>query len=261
MPLEEPVTFISEEQQIVGIWHEPVRALHPAPAVVLCHGFTGHKSESHRLFVSTGRALARSGIGALRFDFRGSGDSAGESETMTVAGEVADARAALAYLQDRAGVDGKRIGLLGLSLGGMIAALTLPLEPDIRAVSLWNPVADPEGVARRRRTERSDRELVSCGVADYHGWAVGPAFLRELPELRPVESLVSGGRPVLIVLGDQDESVPNAEGLRYADTLRKGEVPVDVEIIKGGGHTFESLDTKKAAITLTVNWLTRALRD
>jgi len=67
--------------------------LHRAPGkrlVIFCHGFTGNKAESGRLFVQTARALQKAGINALRFDFMGSGDSSGEFHQMTPNTQIQD---------------------------------------------------------------------------------------------------------------------------------------------------------------------------
>src|SRR2546426_5960176 len=57
---------------------ERARARRGGPGVVLFHGFTGDRMESHWLFVKCSRALALAGIASLRFDFYGSGESEGE---------------------------------------------------------------------------------------------------------------------------------------------------------------------------------------
>ena len=50
---------------------------------LLCHGFTGNKIDFNRLLVQAARALAQSGLNALRFDFMGSGDSSGDFNQMS----------------------------------------------------------------------------------------------------------------------------------------------------------------------------------
>ena len=74
---ERPIVFYNKGQQLNGILHSPVACAALCPAVVFFHGFTGTKVEPHRIFVKTARELAAIGFYALRFDFRGSGDSEG----------------------------------------------------------------------------------------------------------------------------------------------------------------------------------------
>jgi uncharacterized protein len=260
MIAEQPVVFLSDSQQVVGMWHEPVRTHEQAaPAVVFLHGFTGHKAESHRLFVETARALAAQGIGALRFDFRGSGDSEGDFKDLTIMGEVADARAALAFARSRPGVDPARIGLLGLSIGGAVAPYVVADDPGLRAVVLWNPVACPGRSAERRRTPDSARQLQEWGFVDFNGWAVGAALMEELPTLDPVPVLARGSAPAFILLGSNDEVVPNEEGYMYQRAVESAGGTVCLEVIDGGDHTFACVPHKQIAIHKTVTWLTSVL--
>ncbi len=95
--METPVVFNCKGQQIIGILHLPDGRT-KVPGVLLLHGFTGHKAEIHRMLVKLARKLAAHGIGCLRFDFRGCGDSAGEFEEMTLRTKLCDATVALKFL-------------------------------------------------------------------------------------------------------------------------------------------------------------------
>ena len=92
----EPVMFESDGQAILGVIHRPRQP--PAerlPAVVIFHGFVGSKDQPHQIFVKLAEALAAAGVIALRIDFRGRGDSEGDTVDMTFEGDMADARGAL----------------------------------------------------------------------------------------------------------------------------------------------------------------------
>ena len=73
---ESQISFLSKDKQLIGMVHYPI--IGNGNAVLMCHGFTSDKVENKRLFVETARAFAREGFVAFRFDFFGSGDSAGE---------------------------------------------------------------------------------------------------------------------------------------------------------------------------------------
>jgi dienelactone hydrolase len=126
--MEELLWIPSRGKRMAAVLHLP-DGRGRAPAVLMCHGFTGHKAESHRLFVHTARRLMQEGLVVLRFDFLGSGDSEGLFEEMTIRGEVEDALNALAFLRGHGRVDAARVAMLGFSLGGCVVALDLkPLE-------------------------------------------------------------------------------------------------------------------------------------
>ena len=103
--IERPIVFYNKGQQLNGILHSPTDCDALCPAVVFFHGFTGTKVEPHRIFVKTARELAAIGFYALRFDFRGSGDSEGDFSEMTIGGEISDAIKSIDILAAMQGVD------------------------------------------------------------------------------------------------------------------------------------------------------------
>lgn len=257
---ETPITFTVDDEQVVGIWHSANAPFEAAPAVVCCHGFTGHKAECQRLFVQLARALAAHGIGVLRFDFRGSGDSAGEFRDMTVSREVADAQAALAYVQSRPDVDPGYLALLGFSLGGLVAALTAAEHPGLRALVLWNPVGRPARLVERLGAEDLARIEQPDGIVDFGGWAVGAPFFQEMRTLDPLPKVaVPGTTPVLVVTGEADASVPMTEGQTYVEALRAVGREVTAHNVRAAGHTFNTLAHQREAIEVTAVWLSLCL--
>ncbi len=83
-------------------------------------------------------ALSRAGYGVLLFDLRGHGDSGGRRFSRGVLG-VDDVLAAVAWLSRRHDVRG-RIGLLGVSVGGMLAIQAAARNAYIRAVAADGPI-------------------------------------------------------------------------------------------------------------------------
>ena len=87
--------------------------------VILMHGI--FSSKDFPPMPTIARELARQGIGSVRFDFNGHGKSDGKMEEMTIARELADARAmweavkALPYVSS--------VALLGHSQGGAVASM------------------------------------------------------------------------------------------------------------------------------------------
>jgi uncharacterized protein len=150
MPLNErAIHFDVHGQRVWGVLHLPIQAAEPVPAVLILHGFTGQRGEGHRLFVLFSRLLAQHGIASMRIDFRGSGESEGAFDEMTPTREVEDVVAAYAFLRDRPEVDGSRLGLMGLSMGGMVAALSVAQpRSGFRGLGVVG-TGPPEGLARR----------------------------------------------------------------------------------------------------------------
>lgn len=97
----------------------------PHPAVVLLSGSgpqdRDHQVSGHSTFLVLADHLTRQGIAVLRCDDRGVGQSTGTFATALQGDFAADALAAAAWLRARPEIDPQRVGLIGLSEGGMIA--------------------------------------------------------------------------------------------------------------------------------------------
>lgn len=243
--MEERLLWIpSRGQRMAGVLHLP-EGRGRAPAVLMLHGFTGHKAESHRLFVHAARALAAAGFVVLRFDFLGSGDSEGEFEQMTIRGEVEDALSALAFLRAQRRVDTARIGMLGFSLGGCVAALSLPRAGDIKSLVLWAPVSNPM------------RWMPPTGVPDRPqnrgGYLVGVGFFKELPDLKPLESVRAYKGAVLVLHGTADNSVSPQEGRAYESAFIQARA-FEFRLIPDADHTFTDPNAERSLIQQTVEW-------
>jgi alpha/beta superfamily hydrolase len=247
--MEVQVSFSSEGEAVLGVLHIPERV--PAPGLIMCHGFTGHKAETHRLFVDAARDFCEHGLAALRFDFRGLGDSAGEFREMTVSREITDARAAFDFLASRSEVNPGRLGVLGLSLGGCVAACLAGRESRARALVLWGPVAHATHLF-----ERLAPEFGSDLVVDMQGWALGRALLDDLPNIDPLKEIEGYSGPSLVVHGTADESVPPSEGSDYRIALGGR---CRLHHVAGADHVFSSLPWKTEAIEVSREFLVDAL--
>lgn len=221
----------------------------PAPGVVLFHGFTGDRMESHWLFVKCSRALARAGVASLRFDFFGSGESEGEFREGTLATEVADAEDAVSFFRGRDGVDPQRIGLLGLSLGGAIAALTAE-RLGARALVLWSAVAHFPRLHAIAAT--LTRPFGDGGARDYGGHEISPRFLDAAAQLDPLAGVARFHEPTLVIHPERDEHLPLDHP---ADLFQASAASVkEIIIVPGADHTFSSLAWEREVIGRTVEW-------
>jgi len=246
--MELQIGFRSGDQQVFGVLHVPEST--PAPGSIMCHGFTGHKAETHRLFVDAARDFTRNGLAVLRFDFRGSGDSEGEFHEMTVSREIEDARAALDFLASRPEVDPARLGVLGLSLGGCVAACLAGTDERVRALVLWAAVGHME------RTFDGLAPEFTGDVLDMTGWPLGRGFLDDLPNIQPLKQLEKYVGPSLVVHGSNDETVPPSDASDYRLALGGH---CRLHMVEGADHVFSTLRQKAEAIEVSRDFLVSAL--
>lgn len=113
------VTFASGTLALAGRWLAP-RGDGPFPALVVIHG-SGESSRGNPWTESLAAVALEERIGVLLPDKRGSGRSEGDWREAGFVELAEDALAGVRYLASRADVAKGRIGLMGLSQGGMIA--------------------------------------------------------------------------------------------------------------------------------------------
>ncbi|GGJ30380.1 alpha/beta hydrolase family protein [Deinococcus roseus] len=227
--METWATFAVGGQKIHGMLHLPDTPRPEAgfPSVVFLHGFTGSRSEHHRLFVLLARRLAQLGVAALRFDYRGNGDSEGDFSEMTVTRNVEDAVHAAEYLRNYPGIDPLQVRVLGFSMGGLTAILAAAGMQAERLL-LWAPAA-PEGMMRMLNGK------IPATTTDFGGWPLGRNYFLDLAKHDSRKALAAYAGPVLILQGEKDEAVPPKTAIQYAENSR-----ADLVVLPDADHIFGS---------------------
>ncbi len=254
--MEKPITFTNEGQQLIGILHTPDdKQTHLG--VLLLHGCTGSKSEGHWLFVKLARSLCEAGFSVLRFDFRNSCDSEGTFEQMTLSGEISDGLKALDVLSEQTAIDPERIGILGLSLGGCVAACVTGRSKNVKSTVLWAPVGKPDEDVQKIIDERY--VTINEFPIEQGGFRFGHAFYEELPKIHPQREILSTQGPVLVVCGSKDKSVSPLRSEEYQEILEDHGIPCERILIEGADHTFTQSAHERMAIEETVRWFGETL--
>ena len=203
------VAFAVAATQIEGILHLPDGQTVGGAAVLAGHG--GTMADTAYLC----DALAAAGIAALRFTVRVDGDAlAGLADT---AGAVRLLRAHPAIPQ--------RIGVVGWSFGGVVAALAAGRDSRIRAAVLVSTPA----------------------ARDY--W--GPA--------KPLAEITRTRAQVLIVRPAEDEVVAPSDADRYAEVLTQARVRHELVTIAGADHAFTRPAERAEMLGAVTTWLRAAL--
>ncbi len=112
----------------------------PFPAVLLITG-SGQEDRDetifgHKPFAVIADYLTRRGFAVLRVDDRQIGKSTGDLSRATTLDFSKDVETSLHELQKRKDIDQKKIGLIGHSEGGLIAAMVAAENPDVRFIIL-----------------------------------------------------------------------------------------------------------------------------
>ena len=130
------VWFGPPERPLFGWVSMPAGGLARGGAI-LCPPMGEEGRSAHRTFRRLAEALAEQGIVALRFDYDGTGDSAGlQDDPDRVASWLASVEAARQFLLDLGAPDVSAVGMrLGATLAGCQAAASTPF----RSLALWDP--------------------------------------------------------------------------------------------------------------------------
>jgi hypothetical protein len=262
-----------------------------SPAVVL----VGSASPAERdevidgvpVFTQLARALADAGHVVLRYDRRGSGQSGGRVEAVTLADYADDAIAAMKWLAKQGGVDSRHIVLAGYGDGGAVALVAASHEKRIAGVITMNASgslgADLLLVQQRRvldamnlpvtdRQARIDlQKKIQAAVISGKGWEGIPEPLRRQADTpwfksvltyNPALVLPQVRQPLLILHGDLDPNVPPSEAdlLGQIANTRKKAAPTTVVHVPDVNHTLADPKTHAASeklVSAMVEWIHR----
>ena len=147
MPEERALSFACRGAWLYGILSLPAVAATPQPrGVLIVVGGPQYRAGSHRQFTLLARDLAAAGIPAMRFDYRGMGDSEGTLQDFENVDD--DLRAAIDRFFAEV-PDMRDVVLWGLCDGASAAAMYAPQDERVTGLVLLNPwVRTEEGAAR-----------------------------------------------------------------------------------------------------------------
>lgn len=214
----------------------------PHPTVAVFPGGAWKFGNRHHPDATTlARALAREGIAAASVSYRRTAQAPHPAQ-------IEDCRSAFHFLRDNAqrfDLDASRIGVMGASAGGHLAALLGATEtPDSRprcVVGLCAPLDfgrnDEEEVTGLQLSLLSDLFGLDKSRADELGVE---GFLDELHnravEASPIHFVDSGDPPFLLVHGAQDTIVPVGHSRRMHAKLIEAGVRCDYVEVPDSGH-------------------------
>jgi alpha-beta hydrolase superfamily lysophospholipase len=255
---QEAFFFRESRGALYGSYHPPTAAVRPT-AVVLCPPYGHEYLQGHRAFRLLADRLAEVGFPALRFDYRGTGDSAGDAEQVDLDLWREDVRAATEMCRARSGR--QRVCALGLRLGGSLAALEAGRGGAFDALVLWDPiVSGPDYLAELARVEHDFRQSLpgaSARAAGQPGGVLGfpypRALLDQLGALDLRSARVEGTRAALVIhtRPEQAGPVPSLPlGVARQDSVAVSEPRIWME-------DADKALIPQGAIAAAVDWLSK----
>jgi hypothetical protein len=226
---DEEVRFRNGDVELAGTFSRPAGA-GPHPALALLGGSGPQDRDADLFGMPFFRVLAEhltwSGFAVLRWDDRGVGGSSGSTADSTTEDLAGDALAALAWLRARPEVARDRVGLLGHSEGGAVAALAAArgeaafvvqlagaaMRGDALLAAQAERLAEASGAGAEKTAEllAAQRQLFAA-VRSGQGWEAIESAARQRT-LEQIEALPAEQRAAI------------ADPRAYADTLVRAEL-------------------------------------
>ncbi len=219
-----------------------------SPVLVLCHGYPSGAlgaEATGRSYPALADRIANEGWRVITFTFRGCGTSTGD---FSLGGWLDDL---LAVIDQAASFGASRgVWLAGFGTGGGLCIAAAARRPEVVGVAVLGAPADySDWASHPRRLLQHAREI---------GAITDPAFppaldqwTRQLRDIKPVDDAgVMAPRPLLVLHGSDDESVPSFDARVIGDAHGSAEL----RIVSGAAH---DLRHDPRAVAILLGWLDR----
>ncbi len=212
------VSFAVPTGELEGVLHLPETAT--LGGCVVLHGFGGDPEQPH--IVATCDALAGAGVAALRFAYRDH-----KPPRMTLESGLADAAGAIRLLKAHPDVP-ERLGVVGFSFGGTVAAIVAGRDSRVRAAVL---AAAP-----------------AMAQPHFHAWTNEGKW-------KPVAEISRTRARVLLIWGSRDTEVPFEDAERYRAVLSQARVTNHLVTVEGGDHDFQPAAARERMTGTVASWV------
>jgi 2,6-dihydroxypseudooxynicotine hydrolase len=213
---------------IPGYLRLPPEKAGRVPVAIVLGGLESTKEESY-LFEN--RCLAR-GLATCTFDGPGQGEMYFQARMRPDFHRFASA--VVDWLQARPEIDGKRIGIIGRSLGGFYAVHTAAHEPRIKACVAWGVLFDLSYYDSMGEPSRRGFAY----VAGYDDHVSAAPYLKKTLDLSGLAERVRC--PVYALHGSLDRLIPATQVERLRQALA-GNPDVEFDIPSDGDHCCHNL--------------------
>lgn len=248
------ITFANPNSghQLAGIIDQPAQD-RPLAWVLFAHCFTCGKSLKSMRHMSKG--LTGKGMGVLRFDFTGLGESQGNFADSSLSSNVDDLLAAARWLTQE---HQPPAILIGHSFGGAAVLQAAAQLAEVRAVVTIAAPFDPQHVRHLFKDALTDIETTGAAQVEIAGrtFTIGAQFIHDLASHRSAERIRNLGRPLLVLHAPEDPvvAIDNARLIYQAARHPKSFVSLD--------HTDHLLSRTADALyvgELVATWAARYL--
>jgi putative redox protein len=253
--MEQPVHFYNHQgEKLTGTLHRPDNPTHYG--VVFGHCFTCSRHTGILRHICT--ELEAEAFMSLRFDFSGNGQSQGRFDESTYSKQIQEMEIAAAFIAEKGAL---RIGLVGHSMGAVIAILTAARMSTINAVcALAGRLSGLNATHFLSQSQR--KELDDTGRVFFNSRGrslqLSTGFFADAGQYNLPETITNLKIPLLIVHGDRDEIIPVQEAY-LAEKLNREYTTL--AIFPGADHMFSQKEFRRQVSESVVNWFKKHISE
>jgi hypothetical protein len=216
-----PFFFGDSQRQLYGVYH-PSRERSRRGAVI-CAPWAREYLLAHGTLRLLADKLADAGWHALRFDYLGTGDSAGDAHEAGRDQWLDDVESATEEL--KAIADVSEIALIGMRHGAALAAIVAGGRRDVTRVVCWDAILD--GVAW---LDELGAGAQAQGSTDVLGAVLTPRLRADFRGITPSLFGATPARTLFLSTGSRDASGTTAEALGAAGVRRTVDHVPDIQV-------------------------------
>lgn len=230
------------------------------PATSPCCIFLSGADTSKELWYLRARDTFRErGVSCLFVDTPGVGEALRRHGMATRHDYEKPVAALVDWLHQQAGIDGKRIGLVGSSFGGYYAARAAAFEPRLRAAAAWGAIHDYPEIWRRRMAAPGFDPSAQSAFLHLTGQQSLEAALHHVRDFRVADIAGHIERPFLILHGARDTQVPLEQAQVLFDAVGAKDKTLWIFDGRNGGSAHTQFDNPRPAMLMCADWMASRL--
>jgi len=248
------------DAHISGLYVRAERISGPAPLLVQVNGLDSTKELKYR--VGLPRWLAQRGISSLVIDQPGTGEALRLHGMHAVHDSERWASPVVDWLETRADVDPRRIGLEGVSLGGYYCPRAVAFEPRFACGVVWGANHDWRDVQKKRLAREGDFPVPHYW--EHVRWVWGAKDMDDF--MRIAENVHLDGVldrikvPFLVTHGERDSQIPLHWAERtYEQLVNSPQRELKIFTQREGGVQHSSFDNSANAGAYIADWVAETL--
>lgn len=256
----ERIEIAYEGGVIAGLYVRAEGVEGPAPCLVQINGLDSTKEMVYRVGVP--QQLARRGIASLVIDQPGTGEALRLHGLTAIYNSEKWASVVVDYLETRADIDPKRIGLQGVSLGGYYCPRAVAFEPRFAMGAVWGANHNWGEMQIRRLANEGEKPVPHYW--EHVRWVWGAKDQEQFMELASkvhLNGILDRIKvPFLVTHGESDKQIPLEYAHQtFAQLTNSPDRELKIFTPREGGIQHSSFDNSANAGDFIADWVAERL--